>query len=40
MGQSIQEWTNKISGRQSLKNMKSYGLLKAFSSTRFWYLMG
>ena len=28
MGQSIQEWTSKISGRQPLKRLKWYGLLK------------
>ena len=28
MEQSIQEWTSKISGRQPLKRLKRYGLLK------------
>ena len=28
VGQIIQEWTSKICGRQSLKNLKGYGLLK------------
>ena len=28
LGQSIQEWTSKICGRQPLKTLKGYGLLK------------
>ena len=28
MRQSIQEWTSKFCGRQPLKNLKGYGLLK------------
>ena len=28
MGQSIQEWSSKICGRQPLKELKGYGLLR------------
>ena len=28
MGQSIQEWSSKICGRQPLKKLKGYGLLR------------
>ena len=36
MGQSIQEWTSKISERQPLKNLKGYGVLKRPYSFKFF----